>query len=367
MSRLERAIDMARLLRRGGPAICNIAVTNVCNATCDFCNFAYDKGLVTHRTYIDVEDYRKALDILYRRGIRYLTFQGGEPLLHPHIVDMVAAATAKGMGPALVTNAWLLPKKLDALAEAGLKTIFISIDSASAAEHEANRGLKGVCARIGEANRRMIERGMTPLASVAMNKLIGDYRALVPFLQELGFAAVSFSYPRKAALGSSSLVYSEDSSLVDFTPDELVAAFQAVDALRGEFTVHNPQASLADMQRHVRGEREAFPCFGGYKHFYMDWKLDLYRCEAWDKPMCSIWDFERTPLIRDGCTACMTDCYRDSSVMLHFAVSLGDALDHLGRGRVDKAADALFTRQNFRSAKAVLDHSRILARLGALG
>jgi len=32
-----------------------------------------------------------------------------------------------------------------------------------------------------------------------------------------------------------------------------------------------------------------------------------------------------TPLVRDGCTACMADCYRDSSVMLHAAVSLGDA------------------------------------------
>ena len=63
--------DMGRLLRHGGPSICNIAVTNVCNATCDFCNFAYDKGLVTHRSYIDVDNYRSALDILYRRGVRY--------------------------------------------------------------------------------------------------------------------------------------------------------------------------------------------------------------------------------------------------------------------------------------------------------
>jgi MoaA/NifB/PqqE/SkfB family radical SAM enzyme len=367
MKALRQAIDMARLLRHGGPGICNIAITNVCNATCDFCNFAYDKNIVTHRAYIDVGDYGRALDILHRRGIRYLTFQGGEPLLHPRIAEMVAMATARGMGPALVTNGWLLPKKLEALAAAGLRTIFVSIDSASVADHEANRGLKGVCARIAEANRRMVALGVTPLASVTMSKLVGDYRSLVPFLQQLGFAAVSFSYPRKAALGSSSLVYSEESDLVDFTPEQLVEAFQAVDALRGTFPVQNPAPSLLDMQRHVRGEAESFPCFGGYKHFYMDWKLDLYRCEAWSERMCSIWDFETTPLIRDGCTACTTDCYRDSSVMLHFAVSLGDALDHLARLRPDRAARALLTRENFRSAKAVYDHSRILARLAVLG
>ena len=364
---LRKAFDMARLVRHGGPSICNIAVTNVCNATCDFCNFAHDKGHVTHRSYMDVDDYRKALDILYRRGVRYLTFQGGEPLLHPRIVDMIAMSTAKGMGPALITNGWLLPKKLEALADVGLKAVFISIDSASVADHETNRGLKGVCQRIRKANRRMVERGMTPVASVTMNKLIGDYPALVPFLQDLGFAAVSFSYPRKAALGSSSLVYSEDSSLVDFTPDELIDAFRAVDGLRGRIPVQNPRASLEDMQRHVRGETETFPCFGGYKHFFLDWQFELYRCEAWNERMCSVWDFEKTPLIRDGCTACTTDCYRDSGVMLHFAVSLGDAFDHLARGRVDKAAGALFTRANLRSAKAVADHGRVLARMAKLG
>jgi hypothetical protein len=60
----------------------------------------------------------------------------------------------------------------------------------------------------------------------------------------------------------------------------------------------------------------------------------MWRCDAWDKPMCSVWDFEETPFVRDGCTACIADCYRDSSVMLHFAVSVGDAIDRLSEGRV---------------------------------
>jgi hypothetical protein len=28
--------EMLKLLRRGGPALCNVAVTNSCNAICDF-------------------------------------------------------------------------------------------------------------------------------------------------------------------------------------------------------------------------------------------------------------------------------------------------------------------------------------------
>jgi hypothetical protein len=64
----------------------------------------------------------------------------------------------------------------------------------------------------------------------------------------------------------------------------------------------------------------------------MDWNFDMWRCDAWNKRMCSVWEFEEAQLIRDGCTACLADCYRDSSVMLHFAVSLGDAMESPGRG-----------------------------------
>src|ERR1041385_4026082 len=84
---LRQAADLMRLMPQGGPSVCNIAVTNLCNATCDFCSFAYDKGLVTDRRYIDAERFGAALDILNERGIRYLTFSGGETLLHPRLAD----------------------------------------------------------------------------------------------------------------------------------------------------------------------------------------------------------------------------------------------------------------------------------------
>ena len=83
--------------------------------------------------------------------------------------------------------------------------------------------------------------------------------------------------------------------------------------------------------------------------------------------MCSVWDFEKTPLIRDGCTACIADCYRDSSVMLHFAVSLGDALDGLGEGRITAALKALADRRNLTSLAAVAANFKVLDKLAGLG
>ena len=100
--------------------------------------------------------------------------------------------------------------------------------------------------------------------------MIREYGTLVPLLGDLAFSAVAFSYPQRARLGSSSLACSADSRLVNFTDQELLRALDAIDNLRSIFPVNNPPASVGDMKRHLRGEREHFVCYGGHKSFYMD-------------------------------------------------------------------------------------------------
>ena len=364
---LAKSWDMLKLLRHGGPALCNVAVTNSCNATCDFCNFAYNKGRVGKLRWIDADQFDRALAILHRRGIRYISFFGGETLLHPKLPEMIAMTVARGMGPAVITNGWLLPARLEQLASAGLKSVYISIDSPDMTVHEKNRGLKGLGERIRSATIRMPALGMTPFAQVTMSKLISDYRSLIPMLREFGFAAVAFSYPQQARLGSTTMAWSDESQLVKFGSDDLVGAFQAVDELRAAFPVNNPTASIREMQRHLRSEPEQFTCYAGYKSFYMDWNYDVWRCDAWSEPMCSVWDFDNAPFVRDGCTACIADCYRDSSVMLHFAVSLGDAMDLVQQGRVLRALKVLLDRRNGASLGAVVQNARALSQLARVG
>lgn len=342
-----KALDMLRLIGRGGPALCNVAVTNSCNAACDFCNFARGKVGAANLRWIDASEFERALSILHQRDIRYVSLFGGEPLLHPRLADMIAMVIAKGMGPGLITNGWLLDTQLDKLAAAGLKNVDVSIDAAAMEAHELNRGLPGLGQRIRAATSRMPSLGMTATAQVTMSKLITNYRALIPLLQDMGFQAVAFSYPQRARLGSSSLAWSADSSLVNFTDSELLSTFDAVDDLRSIFPVRNPSASIADMKRHIRREKEQFACYGGYKSFYMDWNYTIWRC--------------------DGCTACIADCYRDSSVMLHFAVSIGDALDHLKRGRIFSALKTLADRRNAASLYSIAENAPILSQHAKLG
>jgi MoaA/NifB/PqqE/SkfB family radical SAM enzyme len=102
--------------------------------------------LASNLRWIGADLFDRALAILHKRDFRYVSFFGGETLLHRRLAEMIAMAVAKGMGPAVITNGWLLPAKLDDLAAAGLKTVYISIDAA-AKTIVASKDLAGVSAR----------------------------------------------------------------------------------------------------------------------------------------------------------------------------------------------------------------------------
>jgi MoaA/NifB/PqqE/SkfB family radical SAM enzyme len=316
-------------------------VTNLCNAACDFCGFARDKNLAGPRRYIDLDGFSRALPILRRRRIRYMTFQGGEPLVHPQIVGLVRAATQAGIECGLITNGWFLPEYIEALAAAGLRRLLISIDSDSMAKHDLNRGLSGLHRRIAEGIKRAAALGIPTSASVTVNRLV-DYEALPEALERLGFYAVTFSYPRREPFGSSSLVYSEHSALIDQQPAELLEALAAIRRMKKRFRVLNPAASLAEVARSVRGEKQLIPCIGGHKYFYLDWNLDIWRCEAWTQPMGSVFDLDAFPDQRDACQACTMSCYRNASALMHGAIAVTDSAQSLARGDLPGAVRSLF-------------------------
>lgn len=356
------ATNGARKSRGLVPAVCDVSVTNACNATCDFCMFAYDKQIIKDKRWIDPAEFARALPILHRRGIRYLTFQGGEPLLHAKIHNLVADTRAAGIRPAVITNGWLLPQKIESLVSAGLGTLLVSIDSHSLEVHERNRGLKGVGERIKQGLAVARRNGIPTIASVTVSRLV-QYETLPDLLEQLGFGAVGFSCPRSAPLGSSSMVYNPDSALINFETKELLQALDAIKRLKKRFRVHNPTAMLDDVQRYVRGEEQKFACVGGYKYFYLDWNLNIWRCEAWSKPLGSVFDLDRIPDCRDRCNACMMSCYRNASVLMHAGVAIEGARAALASGRVREATRLLFQPTVALSLGAVLEQGRHIFNL----
>jgi MoaA/NifB/PqqE/SkfB family radical SAM enzyme len=347
------------ILAHGGPGFLQFAITNICNAQCDFCGFAVDKFDPRQRRSVTLEQAQRAIDVAVKNHIGYMLFVGGEPLVHRDLPGMVRHASERGIRTMICTNGSLWTEQnLTQLAGSGLSSVIMSIDAHDVARHERNRGLSGVCAKIRWANERLKQWGIPSTASVTASRLLDDYERLPDFLRALGFAHCTFSYPL-TRLGSSYLSFSE-SELVKYNREELIGVFEKIKQLkkRSSFPVLNPTESLNDMQRHLRGERERFACLGGYKYFYLDWNLDLYRCHAWDKPMCKMDEFGPDKLVRDGCTKCMIDCYRDPSVLQFAAVSLGDGWNNLKRGRFRAAAKNVFDRRNLQSLRAAWDERK---------
>jgi len=342
------------VLDHGGPGYLQFAITNVCNAKCDFCGFAVDKFDPKARRSVTLEQARDVVDIAARNHIGYLLFVGGEPLVHRDLRAMVRYAAMQGIRPMVCTNGSLwTDENMRSLAESGLASVIMSIDAHDIVRHERNRGLPDVCRKIQHANKVFARLGIPTTASVNASKLIDDYGKLPAFLRELGFATCTFSYPL-TTLKSSYLSFSS-SNLVTYTDEELIGVFEKIKALKqhGHFPVVNPTESLNEMQRHVRGERERFGCLGGHKYFYLDWNLSLYRCHFWEKPMCSVYEWDDSKLVRDGCRRCMIDCYRDPSVLQHVAINASDAWNNLKRGRIVAAAHNILDSRNMTSLKAV--------------
>src|SRR5262249_45834306 len=157
----------------------------------------------------------------------YMTLQGGEPLVHPEVVRLVSQTVAAGISCAIISNGWFLSRYIAPLAAAGLCQLIVSIDSHALAEHERNRGLEGLEHRLAEGIARARACGLPVQASVTVSRLV-HYDELPDTLRRLGFDDVAFSYPRCDPLGSTSLVYGEESRLVDLDRDELLAALDAI-------------------------------------------------------------------------------------------------------------------------------------------
>src|SRR6185369_12495138 len=191
------------------------AITNVCNAKCDFCGFAVDKFDRKARRSVTLEEAQDAIDLALKNHIGYLLFVGGEPLVHRDLGAMVRYSAERGIHPMVCTNGSLWTEtNMRALASDGLTSVIMSVDAHDVARHEKNRGLPDVCRKMQRANQVFAELGVQTTASVTASKLIDDYGKLPEFLSELGFKSCTFSYPL-TSLNSSYLSFS-DSSLVRY-------------------------------------------------------------------------------------------------------------------------------------------------------
>jgi MoaA/NifB/PqqE/SkfB family radical SAM enzyme len=347
--------EIFSLLIQGGPGFCQVAVTNACNARCRFCNFPNVPP--AERVMADLPGLLTGLESARRAGVRFLTVTGGEPLLYPELPAFLARARELGISVVLCTNGALLtPRRIQEMSRLGLDTVIISLDANSPARHDENRGLPGLTAHIQEMVPVLRRAGLDPVASVTLSRLVENLEGATAFLHRLGFKRMTFSYPI-TRLNSPYLGFAVDHS-VDFTPEELNRWFGRIKELKAgapPVTILNPWLGLDEMQRQLRGRPSRFPCLAGFKYFFVDWDLKVYRCHYLGETLGRWEEMEAVTPVRDGCTACTIECYREPSIFQYMAVSVFDALTAWSQGRWLRGLGALLHPHNFLSLAALLE------------
>ncbi|KRA16523.1 GTP 3',8-cyclase MoaA [Acidovorax sp. Root568] len=115
-----------------------ISVTDRCNFRCNYCMpkevFDKDYPYLPHGALLSFEEITRLARLFLAHGVRKIRLTGGEPLLRKNLEDLVAQLaqlrTVDGVAPdlTLTTNGSLLARKAQALKDAGLNRVTVSLD-----------------------------------------------------------------------------------------------------------------------------------------------------------------------------------------------------------------------------------------------
>ena len=116
-------------------------MTRTCNLNCVHC-YSQSKNL-QYNNELTLAEGKAFIDDISAFGSPVMLFSGGEPLMHPHFLDLCFYAKSKGMRAVISTNGTLITKELaKELKKVGLSYVGISLDGLESV-HDRFRGKKG--------------------------------------------------------------------------------------------------------------------------------------------------------------------------------------------------------------------------------
>ena len=116
-----------------------ISVTDRCNFRCTYCMpkdvFDANYTFLPQTSLLSFEEITRTARVFVAHGVRKLRLTGGEPLLRRHLEDLIrmlsALRTPEGdaLDITLTTNGSVLARKAQALKDAGLQRVTVSLDA----------------------------------------------------------------------------------------------------------------------------------------------------------------------------------------------------------------------------------------------
>ncbi len=220
MQRGRRAVE-SHLAAAGAavpmPTFVQLRVTNVCNLRCKMCGQWGETGiyrggpaeasagaekervreLIGHHRQLALADYVKLLDELQpHRPV--ISLFGGEPFLHPDIVPLIREVKSRELTLTIITNGWHLEAHAQALVDAGVDTIAVSVDGPPEL-HDTIRGTPSSFARLSagvravhQARRRSGRAAPLLMAILPITELnLGSVAPALDALRELPLEMVN--------------------------------------------------------------------------------------------------------------------------------------------------------------------------------
>jgi MoaA/NifB/PqqE/SkfB family radical SAM enzyme len=175
-------------------------ITNECNLACLHCIEESGPGKA-FPDELDTGQVFAVIDQLMDRDVPYLSFSGGEPMLHPQFFAMVERVCARGAELKIETNGhYLTPDNCARLKELEVKAVQVSLDGAAAASFNRMR-VRGDFDRTVEGLRNLRDAGVPVEINFSPARFnMNEIGAAVDLAYELG--AYSFYTGRTMYTGN---------------------------------------------------------------------------------------------------------------------------------------------------------------------
>ncbi|MCL2881549.1 MAG: radical SAM protein [Coriobacteriia bacterium] len=152
------------------PRIIAWEITRSCNLGCVHCRAAAEFG--HYPGELSLDQCKAVIDDIATISNPIIILTGGEPLMRPDIWEIIDYAHVKGCMPVVGTNATLITDEIaHKLAEHGIPRISVSIDFATAEEHDAFRRQPGAFDASIEGIKRAKATGVGVQINTTVTKL----------------------------------------------------------------------------------------------------------------------------------------------------------------------------------------------------
>jgi len=203
--RVEECLELARTTEApprslSAPETIHFAVTGRCDQACEGCFYSARPGSDIEAADAPFSLFERVVAEAGRVKVFQMALGGGEPLLHPRIVDMVRLAREHGIVANITTNGNLLDCEMAlALKEAGLGQIQVSLNGAS---EEANARTRPNFRRAMRALEACREVGLRfGINFLVTRSNVGELKPVVELGRRLGAVSVNILRPKPPTTG----------------------------------------------------------------------------------------------------------------------------------------------------------------------